>query len=505
MKKLFLLLTLWMLGMAAFAQPLPVQQNGVTYKLYGYTDPDKIGTEFYYTTTYIVESVNKDIVGDIVIPDEVNSFPVTGISKGAFAGCTGITSVTLPNTPIPSVVSRYGGFRIELNAFSGCTALTNITIPETVTEIGRGAFHNCIALTSISLPNSLKKIEGWYDSHDGYTYEIAGSFENCIGLTTITIPSVNSIGNFTFKGCTGLTSVTIPSSVTTIAEDAFNGCNKLTNFEIVESGEVNYFFEDGILYDKRDTSLFKYSRVKIEEYTISDIVKSIGNYAFESHSNLKNLTIPGTVINIGDYTFSGCSGLKIIKCEGVEPPTCGSNVFGEEGSLEEARIYTNCSLIVPKGSEKIYSKMKPWNNFDIVKSDAITNVETASEAILAVGTQVSEVAAASNTTEENILNSTLHEIIELLQQLVETKKINLSEDGQNTLRALAALVENKTAIPTVENSFYVSVVEKTIVCLAESFQIYNLQGQNVTAQNGNLPAGVYVVVSKLGSQKVVVE
>ena len=101
------------------------------------------------------------------------------------------------------------------NAFSRCTGLTSVTIPESVISIGSYAFYCCTGLTSITIPNSVTSIG-------------AGAFDRCTGLTSITIPnSVTSIEYYAFLGCTGLTSITIPESVTSIGEGAFLGCTNI--------------------------------------------------------------------------------------------------------------------------------------------------------------------------------------------------------------------------------------------------------------------------------------
>ena len=129
-----------------------------------------------------------------------------GIAGYAFSNCTGLTSVTIPN----SVTS------IGMNAFYGCSGLTSATIGNSVTSIGSYAFSNCIGLTSVTIPNSVTSIGG-------------GAFSRCAGLTSVTIPnSVTGIGSSAFYGCSGLTSVTIPNSVTSIGYSAFEGCSGLT-------------------------------------------------------------------------------------------------------------------------------------------------------------------------------------------------------------------------------------------------------------------------------------
>jgi len=64
----------------------------------------------------------------------------TTIGEYAFAGCSALTSVNIPNS-----VTEIGG-----SAFSGCSALTSVTIPNSVTYIGDHAFYNCINITQIS-------------------------------------------------------------------------------------------------------------------------------------------------------------------------------------------------------------------------------------------------------------------------------------------------------------------------------------------------------------------
>ena len=163
--------------------------------------------------------------GDIVIPESVFyegiNYSVTSIFGGfyysegtsvvysAFSGCSGLTSITIPN----SVTS------IGYGAFSYCRGLASVAIPNSVTILKGGTFYGCSSLTTVTIPNSVTSIE------DGYNYGYGGVFEGCSGLTSITIPnSVTSIGSSAFYGCSGLTSVTIPNSVTNIGNDAFYNC-----------------------------------------------------------------------------------------------------------------------------------------------------------------------------------------------------------------------------------------------------------------------------------------
>lgn len=155
---------------------------------------------------YIVNGIGSCTDTDICIPEKYNNLPVTEIAYGAFAECTKLTSVTIPN----SVTI------IEDEAFRGCYGLTSVTIGNSVTSIGMLAFWACHGLTSITISNSVRNIGG-------------GAFWECEGLTSVTIGnSVTRIEGMAFANCYSLTSITIPSSVTSIGFGAFEDCTGLT-------------------------------------------------------------------------------------------------------------------------------------------------------------------------------------------------------------------------------------------------------------------------------------
>jgi len=153
--------------------------------------------------------------GNIDIPKSITLdgiYRVTSIGAWAFYDCSGLTSVTIPNS-----VTNIG-----TGAFSLCQSLSSINIPNSVTSIGGSSFENCSGLTSITIPNSVTSI-------------LWGTFSGCSGLTSITIPErVTSIGDGAFNGCSSLKSVIIPSNVTSIGDGAFNGCSGLTSITIPE-------------------------------------------------------------------------------------------------------------------------------------------------------------------------------------------------------------------------------------------------------------------------------
>ena len=66
---------------------------------------------------------------------------------------------------------------------------------------------------------------------------------------------------------------------------------------------------------------------EIEKVVIGDGITSIGDNAFEGCTGLTGVTIPESVENIGDNAFEGCTDLETVTFEGENPPTMGSDVF----------------------------------------------------------------------------------------------------------------------------------------------------------------------------------
>ena len=178
------------------------------------TEPSIFTYEIVDNNIYL-NRCNNNSIDNVVIPSYIGGKEVTSIGEGAFANCSSLTSITIPD----SVTS------IGWSAFINCTSLTSITIPDSVTSIGYYAFQSCTSLTSITIPNSVRSI----GDH---------AFSGCTSLTSITIPdsvTPTSIGWYAFHGCSSLTSITIPISVRSIGNCAFSGCTSLTIYCEVSS------------------------------------------------------------------------------------------------------------------------------------------------------------------------------------------------------------------------------------------------------------------------------
>ena len=254
----------------------------------------------------------------LVIGDKVRSIPnfiaynqaglktltignsVITIGKGAFEGCTGLTTVTFnaegcgspsessdawfKDCPLTTLVIGDKVRSIPDFIAYNQTGLKTLSIPNTVIKIGQGAFEGCTGLTSISIPYCITEIS-------------ANVFEGCTGLTSLTIPKlVTKIGEGAFKDCTGLTSVTIPNSVTNISGKAFEGCTGLARV-FSFNPEPPVIAED--TFSSYDACIFV-PKGCVSKYKEAEYWK---NFKSIKETYVENIDINGDgIIDMGDVT-----------------------------------------------------------------------------------------------------------------------------------------------------------------------------------------------------------
>lgn len=290
-------------------------------------------------------------------------------------------------------------------AFKYVSKLKNVTINEGITSIGQSSFQRCTDLTNLYLPQSLKQINGcafsnihnianlyfngsiedwchieivctWTDTtpvnHDTSVY-MKNENENFELITEITIPEsitkinsyqfydfgkvtkvnlnhyITSIGNDAFNGCS-LTSVIIPKSVKSIGAAAFSmlGDDSIIYCEIENKpsdwnenftscnniiwGYVGTFTQDGITYliktDHAEVINVEGKDVIVPETVlyngISYNVTTICNLG--SPKDLTSIIITNGIITISDYAFYGCTNLKEVNLPN-SLKYIGSNAF----------------------------------------------------------------------------------------------------------------------------------------------------------------------------------
>ena len=155
--------------------------------------------------------------GDVTVPATVGGHTVRGIGSGVSNQTVFPENMNLNVTISSGIEVIYGG------SFSGCTGLTSVVMPDSITTIEAAAFKNCTGLTSVTLSNSITEIKG-------------NVFSGCSSLNSIDIPSsVLSIKTTAFYNCTSLKSVVLHEGLTTIEQQAFQSCSGLEYLIIPKS------------------------------------------------------------------------------------------------------------------------------------------------------------------------------------------------------------------------------------------------------------------------------
>ncbi|MDR1592158.1 MAG: leucine-rich repeat protein [Prevotellaceae bacterium] len=299
-------------------------QAQIYYNITSAVEPFKV------EVTYATEVTYNDYSGTVVIPDTVTNlgvtYVVTAIGEWAFAECSGLNSVTIPNS---------------------------------VTWIGSAAFRSCSGLTGIDVAVGnphYSSIEGVLFNKDKETLILypagkAGSY--------IIPESVETIGGAAFTDCDKLTSVTIGNSVTWIGDMAFYNCSGLTGTLTIPNSVISieaYAFQ---------------SCSKLDSVTIGNSVKMIGYHAFRECTSLTAVTIGNSVTSIGSSAFRECSLLASITIYAEIPPAVESNTFGD--------VSTDIPVHIPCGTKTAYEGADGWENFTNYEEDIfpVLTVESA--------------------------------------------------------------------------------------------------------------------------------
>ena len=303
----------------------------------------------------------------ITVPDSV-----TSISKGAFAGCDGLTEITLPYVGanggsanahfgyifgaqtaednascVPAslrTVVITGGTAVAEGAFAGCKGIKNLTLPDSMTSIGKGALSGCIILNSLTIPFAGAQLNGTENTHFGYIFG-AASYEEHETLVPASLKNVvitvdTTITAQMFRFCYYIENITLPDGVTEIAEYAFSACRRLEHINLPDGlttiGDYAFF------------ACWNLAFINLPEG-----LTTIGVRAFTACGTLTSITIPASIKDIGTDAFWMCDRLIEVCNLSTKNIAVGKTDYGDVA-------YYALNVYSPGKGE---SKLSTYNDF----------------------------------------------------------------------------------------------------------------------------------------------
>jgi hypothetical protein len=244
-----------------------------------------------------------DRLEKIIIPNSI-----TKIGIFAFSYCTGLEKIILPDDGVTI---------IDNVAFAGCSGLVEVKLPNSLLHIGESAFSGCSELSNITIPNGVITIDDY-------------AFSDCVLFVEIYIPaSVESIGDYVFYCCPEINSITVASE--NLFYRSAGDCLIKIEDQVLVLGCQNSIIPNDIL----SIGICAFSLTLISNITLPQGLINIDEYAFElcialtgdiivpnsvetiqtaafwSCNSLNSIYIPKSVINMGGFVFEDCDALTI--------------------------------------------------------------------------------------------------------------------------------------------------------------------------------------------------
>jgi len=162
----------------------------------------------------------------------------------------------------------------------------------------------------------------------------------------------------------------------TVAMRRYSEFSKIVNETYIDVSMDSPFYSsiDGVLFDKKQTTLIKYPAKKHGAYAIPDSVTEIGGWAFKGCISLTEIAIPNSVTEIGRGAFDGCTGLTKIYSLNPKPPKTGTHkweTIHDHANRTMNNVFKGvpdtCCLYVPTVAIDAYKSASGWGKFSCIK------------------------------------------------------------------------------------------------------------------------------------------
>ena len=411
---------------------------------------------------YAVRSKNRNISGDVVIPSYYRGKRVGRIGYPGFRDCTDLKSMTFTDSIM----------EISESAFDGSRGLAQIHYRGTSDGwIDIKGKENILDVTSVHLyfDGSEKETTFFrFPLEKGAISEYA--FYQCAGLRQFVIPDgITSIGNNAFKGCAKLTNMYLP--VSAIPNSGNNsrcgyysihpdysdktiifltGQGAIPQYGLKPfSGKVNYagalegwLNVTGKEYLPETVHKLCFNTlygvpIQTKEIVIPEGYNAIDDYAFYN-ADITSITVPETVTTCGENAFVGCNITK------ATIPECVCGKFNSNNLTELTLLSGAVPADAFKGSTKLTS-LTLGDGVTEIGEDAFADCNSLNEVV--IGENVTSLGAGSFVGCTNLARLTVPAALlgydkdyrSTLREIVSHRleRLTITGQGEIGLRALA--------------------------------------------------------------------
>ncbi len=193
---------------------------------------------------------------------------------------------------------------------------------------GKLSYGEAAAVTSLGDVFKGQKIATFNELYyfTGLTTIDDDAFNGCTTLTAIKLPrNLKTIGARAFAGCTKLKTFTLPEGITSIGEGAFQGCKVLPDLELPLS------------------------------------IPAIEAHTFDGCAAFKDVVLPICVQRIGEGAFAGCTKLASFTIRSVAP----QNIELGQGVFEGISL-GSATLNVQQGTGDYFRSADQWKDFGTI-------------------------------------------------------------------------------------------------------------------------------------------
>ncbi len=345
-----------------------------------------------------IKGIKPSASGDIVVPSEIEGYPVTRVKFTNFymQDVGDILSLSIPDSVI--YIDGTKMYRMK--------NLQKISVDENNMQYytdDAGVLYTKDMNQLLAMPADCK-IDS-YIVPDGITEIGDYAFASNKNLISLELPeSLTSVGECAIRWTDSLKSLHIPAGVKTVGDDAFCMGASMEGIFVDENNTILSSDEEGVLFDKNKTVLLSYPAAnKSAEYTIPETVVTLENYSFYETLYLKTLTLTKSYEKMYSSTFSLIdeAGDEVSRITALKITEDNPN-FYEEDSVFYSRDKKTLLYYFPGKTDKIF--LVPDFAETIAESAFTLHLSDLTTVILSEGVRTVEKSAINSAEAVVVLN-----------------------------------------------------------------------------------------------------